>query len=286
MRKRILAILTILTLLAFASCAFADNKKFDGEKYGLKGKLEVWSEMKGNINGDKYDDTVRLVVLPSDVAAQRAERMWFEVQPGYPENTYEPNRPAPYIVPLPEGLTAYAPHTELAAFAPGGIDEVFLTFNSTYGGGPRHFAVIRLRANDLHRDALFLFDSRTMNRAIASGGYLGRYLANIRVVDTNTNVTFDVSARKSFYEKEGVYGADGSILKPVSIIVEKYEDITIGEKDASGVDMLTATMGIFGYSEDDRLATAKCTLKYDHAFDSWRVIGTNIIPESDIKIVK
>ena len=281
MKKVLFLVLVALLTLGAASLAGAEPKKFDGGRYELKGDLWVEREMKGDINGDEYEDTVRFIVLRGDVP-NRADRMWFEVQHGYAAYTPTDRRPAPYLVPLPEEIAGYNPSTELVKFVANREDQVFLTFD-TMVNGPRAFAVARIRANDVRRDAVVLFDSRTMNRAIVSGNYLGRYLANVRIVDTNTNFTLDVSGRKDFYEKQGVYDKSGKILRTVSVGVTRYEDISIGPKEtADGVSTLIAKMGIYGFDDTDRLATITCILAYDDTFASWRVMHSEVSPEPGV----
>ena len=279
-----LAALAAMLLVFVVGVASAEERRFDGTMYDLKGDLWVLEEMTGNINGDEYEDVVRLVALRVD-GDKRVDRMWLEVQHGYASYTPKDRRPAPYLVPLPGAVKGYNPHAELAKFVEGGTEQLFLTFDAT-ANGPRYFAVIRIRANDVRRDAVFLFDSRTMDSAIVSGNYLGRYLANVRIADTNTNVTLDVSGRKAFYEKEGIYSARGEIKQTVAVGVTRYEKISIGPKDIDGVSMLVAQMGVYGWDDSDRLATAQCTLKYDRLFDSWKVADAKVIPEPDIKVVQ
>ena len=283
-KVRLGGVLALLALVLLAGGACAEERRFDGTMYDLKGDLWVLEEMTGNINGDEYEDTVRLVALRAD-GDRRVDRMWIEVQHGYAHYTPRDRQPAPYLVPLPEAVKGYNPHAELAKFVEGDTEQLFLTFDATVNG-PRYFAVVRIRANDVRRDAAFLFDSRTMDSAIVSGNYLGRYLANIRIADTNTNVTLDVSSRKAFYEKQGVYGAKGEIKRTVAVGVTRYEKISIGPKGVDGVSMLVAQMGVYGWDDSDRLATVECTLKYDRLFDSWKVADAQVIPEPDIKVVQ
>lgn len=283
--RKILFLLLFATLwTGIAEVAVAEPKKFDGGRYELEGDLWSLQEMTGDINGDEFEDTVRLVVLRG-ASDDHIDRMWFEVQHGFSAHTPSNKRPEPYLVPLPEAVAGYNPRAELARFVAEQGDEVFLTFDGM-AGGPRYFAVVQIRANDVRRDAVFLFDSRTMDRAIVSGNYIGRYLVNIRIVDSNTNFTLDVSSRKDFYEREGVYDKSGVILQTVSVGVTRYEDITIGPKGTGGISTLIAQMGLFGFNDADRLATANCTLKYDHTFDSWRVVDAEIFPETGIRFME
>lgn len=284
MKKTMLALLVAILVTSLASAACAEDRRFDGTMYDLKGDLRVIEEMTGNLNGDEYADTVRMVVL-REGGDERFDRMWFEVQEGYAHYTPANRRPAAYLVPLPGGVKGYNPHVELAKFVEGDTEQLFLTYDAT-AGGPRYFAVVRIRANDVRRDAVFLFDSRTMDRAIVSGNYLGRYLANVRIADTNTNATLDVSGRKAFYEQEGVYSAKGEILRSVAVDVTRYEKISIGAKGLDGISMLVAQMGLFGFSDADRLTTVKCTLKYDRLFNSWRVVDSEVIPEPDVRFAQ
>ena len=283
MRRVGFAVFAALVFVFVAGIACAEERRFDGTMYDLKGDLWVIDEMTGNIDGDEYEDTVRFVVLRAD-GDKRVDRMWFEVQHGYASYTPKDRRPAPYLVPLPGAVKGYNPHVELAKFVEGSTEQIFLTFDATVNG-PRYFSVVRIRANDVRRDAVFLFDSRTMDSAIVSGNYLGRYLVNIRIADTNTNVTLDVSDRKAFYAKEGVYGPKGEIKQTVAVDVTRYEKISIGPKDVNGVSMLVAQMGMYGWNDSDRLATALCTLRYDRLFSSWKVADAEVIPEPDIKVV-
>lgn len=280
----ILTMLMAVVLVSWAGSAYSADAKFDGGRYDLKGDLRLLQEMQGNLNDDAYEDTVRLIGLrvPGD---SRYDRFWLEVQDGYAQHTPRNRRPAPYLVSLPGELKGYNPTAELADFTAEQADQVFLTFDATVQG-PRWFAVIQIRDRDVRRDAKFLFDSRTMERALVSGSYMGKYLVNIRIVDTNTNFTLDVSKRKAFYEQNGIYGRDGKILRPHSIGVTRYEKISIGPDAINGVSMLVAQMGIYGYDDTDRLATVKCTLVYDRLYGVWRVAHSEVIPEPDIAFMK
>lgn len=280
MKKNYSVVLLAMFFLVFSPEAFAENKPFNGNPYYLKGNLQVIQEMTGRIDGDEHEDTVRLVVL-YDETNMHAQRVWFEVQQGYPLQSLDRRKPKPFLVPLPEELQGYNLEAQLKNFIPGNQEQVFMTFDAA-PNGPRCFVVIQIRADDVRKDARFLFDSRTMNKAILSGSFIGGYRAVLRVEDTRTTAYLDLSRKKEFYEKKGVYGAKGRILRPVAISAKKYDAISLGERDASGVCQLKAVIELFGVDDEDHIAAVECVLKYDPVFASWKVVSSTIHPAPGI----
>ena len=287
--RKFAGILSAFALLAVAmgtGAAFAKDAEFDGSLYNLKKELNLRAvqELKGNIDGDPYEDTVTLVV-DRDKRSDMADRMWFEVRLGYPVNTPDNKKPQPFIVPLPEDLRGYNPTMELKNFIPGEKEQVFLTWDAS-DKGPRYFAVIEIRAKDVRRDAKFLFDSRTMARAILSGEFIGKFRATIHVDDTKTNALLDLSGKKDFYVKNKIYQSNGKLLKSTAISAKRYDDISLGDRDAAGITQLNATIELYGAGDVDHVATVNCVMKYDPAFASWKVMGSKIIPADGIRFAE
>ncbi len=285
MRKFAGAMLTVAVLAAVmgAGAAFAKDAEFDGSLYNLKKDLNLRAvqELKGNIDGNEFEDTVTLVV-DRDRRSDMADRMWFEVRPGYPANTPDSKKPRPFIVPLPEDLRGFNPVMELKNFVPGEKEQVFLTWDAT-DKGPRYFSVIEIRANDVRRDAKFLFDSRTMARAILSGEFLGKFRATIHVDDTKTNALLDLTGKKDFYVKNKIYQSNGKLLKSTAISAKRYDNISLGDRDPAGITLLNATIELYGAGDADHVATVNCIMKYDPAFASWKVVESQITPAEGIR---
>ena len=281
---RVMLAAIMVFVLGVAGKASAAEEKFDGGAYNLKGNLWTVQELKGYINADEFEDTVKFIVERRE-SDNKAERMWFEVQPGYQALAPNARKPRPFLVPLPEGLGGYSPLAELKNFVPGEKEQVFLTFD-TAPGGPKAFAVIQIRADDVRRDARFLFDSRTMLRAILSGNFIGKFRATLRVEDTGTNFLLDLSGKKDFYMKERVYDHAGKILKPVFLAAKKYDDISLGKRDEHGITQLNAVIELYGVNDADHVATVNCVMKYDPAFSTWKVIESQVFPAEHVKFVE
>lgn len=276
----------VLVVVASTGSAFAKDTKFDGSLFNMKKELNLWAiqELKGNIDGDQYEDTVTLVV-DRDKRSDMADRMWFEVQLGYPVNTPDSKIPKPFIVPLPEDLRGFNPVMQLTSFIPGEKEQVFLTWDAT-DKGPRYFAVIEIRANDVRRDAKFLFDSRTMARAILSGEFIGKFRATIHVDDTKTNALLDLTGKKDFYVKNKIYQSNGKLLKSTAISAKRYDNISLGDRDPAGITLLNAVIELYGAGDADHVATVNCIMKYDPAFASWKVVESQITPAEGIRFAE
>lgn len=274
----------VFVFVGSSTAAMAQERKFDGGRYNLRGNLWVVQELRGKINADEFEDTVRLV-SERNKDTGKEERMWFEVQLGFPRNMIESRRPRPFIVPLPERVSGYNVQVELKNFIDSKTEEVFMTLDET-AKGPRHFAVIQIRADDVRRDARFLFDSRTLARAILSGEFIGNFRATVRVDDTNTNALLDLSGRKAFYQKAGVFSESGKILRPVAIRAFKYDTIALGDRDEQGVTQLNATIQLYAIDETDHVGTVHCVMKYDSLFGFWRLMESRIEPAEGIAIAK
>lgn len=271
----------VLTVAMGIGTAFAEDVEFDGSRYNLKDlNLRAVQELTGNIDGNEHEDAVTLVV-ERDRRSDRVDRMWFEVRPGYPVNTPDNKKPKPFLVPLPVDLRGYNPTMELKNFVPGEKEQVFLTWDAN-ANGPRHFAVVEIRAGDVRRDAKFLFDSRTMARAILSGEFIGKFRATIHVDDTKTNALLDLSDKKDFYVRNKIYQSNGKLLKSVAISARKYDDISLGDRDQAGITRLNAVIDLYGAGDADHVATVNCIMKYDPAFGSWKVMESRIIPAEGV----
>lgn len=282
MKRSLCLFSLLLALVAVTSGAWAAEKEFDGTMYNLK-KLELWAleETEGNIDANEYKDTVTLVgehAKGSDMIG----RMWFEVRLGYAPNTPDSRKPQPFLVPLPDDIKGFRPHMELKNFIPGEKEQVFLTWNASEQG-TRNFAVIQIREDDVRKDAKFLFDSRTLARAILSGEFLGKFRATVRVDDTKTDALLDLSGRKDFYRKAGVYDKNGKLLRSTAIRAKRYDDISLGGRDQAGITLLKATIELYGAGDADHVATVHCVMKYDSAFASWKVMESQISPADGVK---
>lgn len=284
MKKMLGAVLIgVLFAAAPVAAAYASEQKFDGSLYYLKGNLWAIQELKGNIDGNNFEDTVTLVVERNESNGMD-ERMWFEVRPGYDPKTPVERRPKPFVAALPADVKGYNTRMELTNFIPGEREQVFLTFDAS-PSGPRYFEVVQIRAEDVRKDAKFLFDSRTMARAIISGEFIGKFRATIHVDDTKTNALLDLSGKKDFYVKEKVYDNSGKLYRPVNLRAKRYDDISLGERDAQGVTQLNATIELFGANDEDHVATVNCVMKYDPPFGSWKVMESQVVPAANIVFV-
>lgn len=279
MKKLLFAVGVVLLSLGFLNPAgAAEMKKFDGTPYNLAGNLWVLQEIRGDVVISEYEDTVR-VIGELNEANDMAERLWLEIQLGAADSS----RPRPFIVDLPENFRGYGVEAELKSFVMDEGEQVFLAFRETPDGAPR-YAVIHVAVED--QSARVLFYSGAMARAILSGEFIGKYRATLHVFDTSTSAVLDLSARKDFYHKEGIYSNRGKILKPVAISAKRYETVTLGEPDKRGIYLLNTTIELFGANAEDHLATLECAMMYNTDFEAWRLVACKVVPAQDIKFME
>ena len=275
--KKLLSSVVVVCMVLFmsgaASAAVFEEVRFDGKPYNLDGNLWVLQETQASLSAaDDTMYTLRLIALRPDGSVLN-ERFWFEVTP--------PSAGQSYIVELPE-VSGYNPIIMNRKFVHALRDEVFLTVERTPGGS-RYFTIVALEPLSKTREAVFLFDSRRMARAILSGDYIGLYKVMLHVYDTGTNATLDVSARKDYYQGKGIYDEKGYILQPLAVSAQRYKTVELGEVDSRGLHQLKTTIDLFGYDDSDHIATIDCVMSYVPEVGFWRVLSSKIVPDSDLK---
>lgn len=295
MKKRLLCLAAgVLALFVFSGAAFAAFQEvpFDGKPYYLEGDMWVLDEGQVKLVPTMDPFTVRLIGLRNSATGVN-ERLWFEVVP--PKLTaaeasslserQKQIRTATYVVPVSENIYGKNFSMEARNFVTGDREQVFLVFDSPYTS-LRHFAVVELRADDVRRDSVLLFDSRVIERAIFTGEFKGRYIATVWVEDTKSDAVFDLSGKRAFYQREGVFDSHGNIHRPIAIYGKSYREITLGQRDANGVYELNGMVDLYGVDDSDLIAVLNCTLRYNPTVGMWLITKSEFTPGPGIKFAE
>lgn len=179
----------------------------------------------------------------------------------------------PVKLPAKSG-NGYEPRMLTCDFTGDGVDEILITA-STGGSGGIVNGIICSIGDD--GDIITIFDTGNGVLTPVTGRFTDGYRASINILDTT--VVIDLSDRKEYYEKSGVY----SNRRPTGAYEpwgDPYGLILPEDTDGNGICELACWQSVSGAAHVDRIALIKSVLSWTTA--GWEITALDISPLSDV----